>query len=107
MIRKRGLALAVVLAFLPAPGFAYGPRGHTMVGAIADQRLAGRPVAIKIGHLLDGLSLARAARLPDDIKDWDSKDPSRPDTFHLPGHPDIERQLVDFWKANPHVPVHG
>jgi hypothetical protein len=72
-----------------------------MVGAIADQRLAGKAVAAKIANLLDGLSLEEAAVLADSIKAWDKKSPKNPNTFHLPDHPEIEKQLVAFLQANP------
>jgi hypothetical protein len=72
-----------------------------MIGAIADQRLAGKPVATKIADLLDGLSLAEAALLPDKIKYWDQVDPATHPV--VPDHPQIEKELVAFWKANPHT----
>jgi hypothetical protein len=72
-----------------------------MVGAIADARLAGKPVGGKLADLLDGLTLAEAALLPDNIKDWDKNGPDDPDTFHLPAHPAIEQALAAFHKANP------
>jgi hypothetical protein len=55
----RGLVAALaILCLLPAPrAQAYGPKGHAMVGAIADQRLGGKPIATKLSNLLDGLTL--------------------------------------------------
>jgi S1/P1 Nuclease len=103
MVRKATASLALLVGLFVTPAVAYGPRGHSMVGAIADQRLAGKPVATKIGDLLDGLTLAEAALLPDSIKAWDRKDPDDPDTFHLPEHPAIEAQLKAFVRANPHT----
>jgi hypothetical protein len=103
MIRRTVVSLVFVAGLLVPQAQAYGPKGHAMVGAIADQRLAGKPVASKLADLLDGLTLAEAALLPDSIKDWDQHPPSDPDTFHLPAHPVIEQDLVAFWKANPHT----
>lgn len=102
MVRRAFASLALLIALCAAPAVAYGPKGHAMVGAIADQRLAGKPVAAKIADLIDGLTLAEAALLPDEIKSWDRKDPDDPDAFHLPDHPDIEKQLKAFILANPH-----
>jgi hypothetical protein len=87
-----------VACFFISSAEGYGPPGHAMVGAIADQRLASKPVAIKIADLLDGITLERAAKLPDDIKAWDKGDF---DAFHLPTHPEVEADLVAFVKANP------
>jgi hypothetical protein len=80
--------------------FGYGPRGHSIVGAIADRRIAGgtnqtAKDALKL--LLDGITLQQAATLPDSIKTWDSN----PNGFHVAGHPKIESDLRAFWAANP------
>ena len=50
---------------------AYGPLGHEIVGAIADERLANTPTATKIRALLDGFTLEKAAVIADEIKGWD------------------------------------
>jgi hypothetical protein len=64
------LVVLLVISLLSVNGFAYGPRGHKLVGAIADKRLAKNPaVAQKVRDMLDGMTLAVAANLPDDIKD--------------------------------------
>ncbi len=77
---------------------AYGPRGHHLVGAIADRRLANKPVAGKINQLLDGLSLETAAQLPDDIKDWDTCGQKREP---VNGSKRIKAELRAFLDANP------
>jgi hypothetical protein len=51
--------------------FSYGPRGHELVGAIADRRLAQTQAATEVDELLDGLTLAQVATIPDEIKSWD------------------------------------
>jgi hypothetical protein len=72
---KCGLAAAFVLAISVA-ALGYGDEGHTMVGAIADARLANDndPAAAatrtRIHDLIGSMSLADAAILPDKIKDW-------------------------------------
>lgn len=91
----------ISLGWLAGQTWAYGPDGHRIVGAIADERLIDTPTGEKIRVLLDGISLRDAAVLPDQIKRWDRDGPDNPKSFHLPDHPKIEEQLVAFWKANP------
>lgn len=85
---------------LSSNGYGYGPRGHALVGAIADKRIAkssNTTVKTNLKTLLDGMTLQQAATLPDNIKTWDSN----PNGFHIPGHPTIEAQLRAFVAANP------
>jgi hypothetical protein len=71
-MKKSAVVLLVALLFT-GNVYAYGPRGHQLVGAIADKRLASdKPVADKVSQLLDGLTLEGAATLPDEIKSWDA-----------------------------------
>ena len=79
---------------------AYGPDGHEIVGAIADERLANTPTAAKIRTLLDGMTLEKAAVIPDEIKGWDKKGVDDPKGFHYSAHPNIDIQLRNFWRAN-------
>jgi hypothetical protein len=79
---------------------AYGPLGHEMVGAIADERLASTPTAAKIRALIEGISLEKAAVMPDEIKGWDRKGVDDPKTFRYYRHRKIDAQLRDFWRAN-------
>src|SRR5213594_443208 len=79
---------------------AYGPLGHEIVGAIADERLAGTPMAAKIAVILDGFSLEKAAVIPDEIKGWDKKGVDDPRSFHYTAYRKIDMQLRDFWRAN-------
>jgi hypothetical protein len=101
VIAKRITSAVIILCLLNSQASAYGHRGHTLVGAIADQLLARESVETKISSLLDGVTLAEAAVLPDEIKAWDKKPPTEPGAWHLAGHPAIETQLIAFWKANP------
>lgn len=103
---KSALCRTLFLVFL---GFstaaqAYGPLGHEIVGAISDERLANTPTAIKIRALLDGLTLEKVAVIPDEIKGWDKKGVDDPRSFHYSAHRNIDRQLRDFWRANPPTP---
>src|SRR5205809_7848133 len=97
---RRGILLALAAVALRASTFAYGPVGHEIVGAIADERLANTPTAAKVYLLLDGLTLEKAAVIADEIKGWDSKGVDDPRSFHYSAHRNIDRQLRDFWRAN-------
>jgi hypothetical protein len=101
----RSLLLPVILAGSQFPAAqAYGPLGHEIVGAIADERLANTPTATKIRALLDGLSLEKASVIADEIKGWDKNGVDDPRSFHYSTHRSIDRQLRDFWRANPPTP---
>jgi len=80
--------------------FAYAPLGHQIVGGIADERLANTPTAAKVHALLDGLTLEKAALIPDEIKGWDKNGVDDPRSFHYSARRAIDRQLRDFWRAN-------
>src|SRR5437762_3590287 len=98
---RRSLLLAIsAILWSATAAQAYGPLGHEIVGAIADERLAGTPTAAKIAVLLDGFSLEKAAVIADEIKGWDKKGVDDPRSFHYSAHRKIDRQLRDFWRAN-------
>ena len=61
----RGLLVPFAVVAFHASTLAYGPLGHQIVGAIADERLANTPTAAKVYALLDGLRLEKAAVLAD------------------------------------------
>jgi hypothetical protein len=92
------LGISIALGVV-AQVHAYAPLGHEIVGAIADERLANTPTAVKIRALVGGLSLEKAALLADTIKGWDKKGVDNPKSFHV-ASPKIDRQLRDFWRAN-------
>jgi hypothetical protein len=94
------MLIVVALLALRASTLAYGPLGHEIVGAIADERLANTPTAAKIRALLDGFTLERAAVIADEIKGWDKKGVDDPRSFHFSANWKIDRQLRDFWRAN-------
>src|SRR5438552_4944720 len=100
-VARRSLLLAIsgILSSTTAAQ-AYGPLGHEIVGAIADERLAGTPMAAKIAVVLDGFSLEKAAVIADEIKGWDKNRVDDPKSFHYSAHRKIDRQLRDFWRAN-------
>ena len=97
---RQGLLVAFAAVTFPASILAYGPLGHQIVGAIADERLANTPTAAKVHALLDGLKLEKAALLPDEIKGWDKKGIDDPRSFRYSAHRNIDKQLRDFWRAN-------
>ena len=84
----------LIICLLSVNSFGYGPRGHQLVGAIADKRLAHNQAALKkVRKLLDGMTLQRASTLPDEIKSWKcGKQPS--------GTNRINRELQAFVNAN-------
>ncbi len=81
--------------------FAYGPVGHEIVGGIADQRLANTPTGAKVAALIDGLTLQRAATMPDEIKSWDRNGAGDLSAYPHYSQHRIEEQLRAFWTANP------
>jgi hypothetical protein len=95
----------VLVAIFLAVGFAeplqaYAPLGHEIVGAMADERLANTPTAAKIRALLNGMTLEKAAVIPDEIKGWDKKGVDDPKSFHYAAYRKIDMELCDFWRAN-------
>ncbi|HTL79982.1 MAG TPA: S1/P1 nuclease [Candidatus Babeliales bacterium] len=96
----RGILSAVAVVAFRASILAYGPLGHQIVGAIADERLANTPTAAKVYALLDGMRLEKAALIADEIKGWDKKGADDPRSFHYSAHRNLDRQLRDFWRAN-------
>src|SRR5215212_7208453 len=96
----RAILIAFTVVAFHASTFAYGPLGHEIVGAIADERLTNTLTAAKVYALLDGLRLEEAALLADEIKSWDKKGVDHPRSFHYSAHRNIDKQLRDFWRAN-------
>ena len=97
---KRITVLVLTVCLLSINGFAYGPRGHQLVGAIADRRLAkNQTMANKIDDLLDGLTLERVATFPDEIKGFKCGD--------RPNGTRVNRELQAFVNANCKAPSHN
>jgi hypothetical protein len=81
---------------------AYGPTGHEIVGGIADKLIANTPAAQKIYALTDGITLERASTIADEIRAWDKNGVDDTNAFpHYADHPKIDKQLREFWQANP------
>src|SRR5882762_3910363 len=98
--KRRRILIAFAIVAFRASVFAYGPLGHEIVGAIADERLGGTPTAAKIAVLLDGLSLEKASVIADQIKGWDRNDVDDSRSFHYLARRNIDAQLRAFWQAN-------
>jgi hypothetical protein len=101
---KLTLVCVGMVCLIACSALAYGPLGHEIIGAVADERLAGSPEGGRVTTLLDGMSLEKAAVIADEIRGWDKKGVDDPKSFHYSVHPKIDRQLRDFWRANP--PTH-
>lgn len=95
-------AFAAVVTFFAPPecAQAYGPNGHQIVGAIADERLANTPTGKRLRGMLEGFYLEKAAVIPDEIKGWDKKGVDDPGIFRYRSRPRIDEQLAEFWRAN-------
>ena len=102
---KSGLRRTLLTIFLTVrfgiAAHAYAPLGHEIVGAIADERLANTSTAAKVYALLDGLTLEKATVIADEIRGRDKKGVDDPRSFHFSAHRNIDKQLRDFWRANP------
>src|SRR6266496_519527 len=95
--KRRGILITFAVFALRASILAYGPTGHEIIGAIADERLANTPTAAKVRALLEGLTLERAAVIPDEIKGWDKNGVDDPRSFHYVAHRNIDQQLRFFF----------
>lgn len=97
---KRLIVLLLTVSIFAVNVSAYGERGHKMVGAIADNRLAkNKPVRDEVRKLIDGLTLAQVASLPDSIKDWDACGKT-PKNHPVVNKPRINAELKLFLNAN-------
>src|SRR5262245_48824174 len=96
----RGILVGFGVVVFHASLLAYGPLGHEIVGAIADERLANTATAIKVYALLNGIRLEKAALIADEIKEWDKKGVDDPRSFRYSRYRNLGGQLRDFWRAN-------
>lgn len=98
---RRFLCVVTAASLLVQPVWAFGPKGHGLVGEIADKLLAGKPEEAKIATLLEGVSLAEAAKIPDDIKSWNGQPKaSLPWTMK----PALRNDMLEFLLANSNPP---
>ena len=100
-LMKQSFALNSCLFFATAfSALAYGPEGHKIVGGIADQRLAETPAGARVTRLLDGYTLEEVSIIADTIKEWDKKGAHPKVRKYFSSHPEMARQLREFWHAN-------
>jgi hypothetical protein len=95
--------IAILIAattFSTMRGYAYSHDGHYLVGAIADQMLAGTPTETKIKGLIGSVRLAEAATLADDIKDWDPTGRKHNQPFRVTTDDRLNSDLEQFLHAN-------
>lgn len=95
------VSLGAIVVFV-CSSLAYGPTGHEIVGGIADQLLANTPTAARVNALIDGITLEKASVIADEIRGWDKNGVDGLAAFpDYSDHPKIDKQLRDFWRANP------
>ncbi|MBV9619031.1 MAG: hypothetical protein JO201_07440, partial [Verrucomicrobia bacterium] len=93
---------SLFLAGFASTAMAYGPTGHEIVGGVADKLIANTEAGQKIYALTDGITLERASTIADEIRAWDKSGADDANTFpHYAEHPMIDKQLREFWQANP------
>src|SRR5215470_1397602 len=98
----RELIIAIGIVAVRSSLFGYGLTGHEIVGGIADKLIANTPAAERIYALTDGITLERASTIADEIKAWDKNGVDDPSAFpHYAEHTKIDKQLREFWRANP------
>jgi S1/P1 Nuclease len=96
------ILIVISVTLVRGPLLAYGPTGHEIVGGIADKLIADTPAAERIYALTDGITLERASTIADEIRAWDKSGVDDLNAFpHYVGHSKIDKQLRDFWRANP------
>lgn len=98
---KKFLTTLLLVSLFSGSVYGYGPRGHGLVGSIADKRLAKNNPAVKkkVKDFLDGLTLQQAATLPDSIKGWDDCR-GTPSSAPVTSKPRINAELRAFVQAN-------
>jgi len=92
--KGRGILIALRALALRVSTLGYGPLGHEIVGAIADERLANTPAAAKIVRCSTGLRWERAAVTQTRSK-VGQKRVDDPKSFISQHHWKIDRQLRD------------
>src|SRR6266567_400715 len=99
MKMKFSVLTAVALLFA-SKAHSYSHNGHYLVGAIADQMLAGTPTAGKIKKLIGTVNLATAANIPDEIRAWDPDVTKSTKPFKVTKNKKLNSDLKGFLAAN-------
>ncbi|MDB5386538.1 MAG: phospholipase, partial [Planctomycetaceae bacterium] len=102
MVKRYVAGFVVLVCLLSQSVLAFGPKGHELVGTIADRLLTSKPASAKIKILLEGVSLADAARIADDIKGLEKKNWDGEPVATLPWTmtTNLRRDMYEFLKAN-------
>src|SRR6266702_1037586 len=103
MKMKFSVLTAVALLFA-SKAHSYSHNGHYLVGAIADQMLAGTPTAGKRKKLIGTVNLAPAANIPDEIRAWDPDVPKSTKPFKVTKNKKLNSDLKGFLAANQTTP---
>ena len=99
---KQIVVFTLTLTLFVSRCLGYGQAGHEIVGGVADKLVANTAAGEKIRGLIDGITLEKAAFIPDEIKAWDKNGVDDLSAFpHYDDHAKIDKQLRDFWRANP------
>src|ERR1700726_3084024 len=99
---KQIVVFALTLLVFASRCFGYGQTGHEIVGGVADKLIANTPAGEKVRSLIDGITLEKAALIPDEIRGWDKNGADDLRAYpHYTDHANIDKQLRDFWRANP------
>ena len=103
LLQSAALAISAALA---APALAWGPQGHRVTGALADQLLAGTPTAKKVRQVL-GSSLQQAAAWADCARavelqkgQWLYTQPGKYADCRPFENPASEHALIDYVQRN-------
>ena len=99
-MKTKSIILTVMAMLLAGKTYPYSHDGHYLVGAIADQMLAGTPTSVKVKRLLGNVSLATAATMPDEIKDWDPHGRQFGSPFNVTNNKKLNSGLEAFLNAN-------
>jgi hypothetical protein len=102
-----------------APGYAWGPEGHALIGKIADGLLSGTSAGTKVDRILGTYTLEDAAKWPDCVRSVHKKADGTfkfvPDKYTAPctkfETPTEEARMEDYatrnWDAFPYRAGHG
>lgn len=97
---KKIIVILWSVCLLPLSVFCYGPKGHSLVGSIADIKLQeNKKAAAMVSQLLDGLTLEKAANIADSIKGWDDCG-REAGQYRIAGGDRINAEFRAFIKAN-------
>src|SRR5256885_15755769 len=101
--RVVALLFALTTTFISST-HGYGPAGHQLVGAIADERLAGTPAGEQVKTFLTGITLQKASVIADEIKGWDKNGVGDSQTIYFFSPPKNHQEMRAFLRGNQTTP---